>query len=309
MNDKNRDDTIVSAKNKANDFVKNRMFDVLAASIIIAMLSLSLGVLELRTFDLKGFIDIVLETLPFYFANIMLNDNYYLKGVYAGKATTSFKSTVKIYSNKVNSLTGTQIGKLPEFCDKYNQKVLENLQLAVLRTEALTLEEFNVNYKIDGEDHGPLKAMSLHELEHLIGKHRAKAVITAKNITVKGISSNILLGNSNDVDATNLGLGEQEMHKKRAKGYMVSSFIYIVILMFIGAKNITEWGWVGIMFVVFKLLYIVTRSYMKYFDGYQDITIGLVNHVSRKSDILKEFESEYPSDVVVVETDESGNNQ
>lgn len=56
-----------------------------------------------------------------------------------------------------------------------------------------------------------------------------------------------------------------------------------------------EWGWVGVIFVIFKLLYIVARSYMQYFDGYQDITVSLVNHISRKTDIIKEFESEYPS--------------
>lgn len=309
MNEKNNvEDSVVQTRNKASDFMKNRMFDVLAVTIIIAMLSLSLGVFELRTFNLKGFIDIVLETLPFYFANIMLNDNYYLKGVYAGKATTAFKSVAKTYSVKVDGLTGKQIGQLPDFCDDYNQKILSNLQLAVLRTEALTLEEFNINYVVDGENHGPLKGMSKHELIHLLGKSRADAVCEAKKITIKGVSSNILLGNSNNLDCTDLGPGEREMHKKRTRSYVISSFIYIFILMFIGVKNIIDWGWMGVMFVVFKLLYIVTRSYMKYFDGYQDITIGLVNHISRKSDILKEFESQYPNEVNSENSIEDSNN-
>lgn len=290
-------DQVTSAKTKTTDFVKNKMFDVIAAAIVVAMLALSLGVLELRQISFKELANIVLETLPFYFATIMLNDNYYMKGTYGGKMTKSFKAIVTQYSAKVNALTGKQIAKLPDFCESYNTTTLVKMQTSLLRTEAITYEEFAVDYieKVDGHEvsHGPLKALCKHELLSLLGSERAAVVIKAKKITIKGISTNILLGSSSNLDVTDLGPSEKEMHNKRKRGYAIGSFVAIFILTLVGVKNVVEWGWVGIMFVIFKLLYIVARSYMKYFEGYQDITISLANHISRKTDIIKEFESQY----------------
>jgi hypothetical protein len=194
----------------------------------------------------------------------------------------------------VNNLTGKQIKMMPTFCQNYNQNTLEKLQLSILKDEALTLEDFNEDYKEDDTSHGPLKALSKRELVHLVGESRAKAVIKAKKIKIKGISSNILLGSSSDMDITNLGPGEKEMHNKRRGSYALTSFLTMLILTLITVREITSWGWVGIMFVVFKLSYIVARSFMKYFEGYQDVTISLANHLSRKTDIIKEFAAEYP---------------
>lgn len=66
----------------------------------------------------------------------------------------------------------------------------------------------------------------------------------------------------------------------------------------IGVKNFLEWGWVGLLFTVFKLLYILCSSYMKYFQGYEDICTGLVNHIYRKTDVLKEFDHWYDTNYV-----------
>lgn len=298
MDKANATEMVVSAKSKTTEFMKSRMFDVIAVAIVIAMLALSLGVLQLRQITVKEIFNITVETLPFYFAMLMLNDNYYMKGTYAGKSTKAFKSIVNAYSTIVNALTGRQIKMLPDFCEGYNQATLEKMQLAVLRDEALTLKDFNEDYVETVNDeqisHGPLKAMSRHELVHLIGEHRAKAVIRAKKIKIKGISSNILLGSSDDIDITNLGPGEKQMHSRRRGNYAFTSFVTMLILTLISVRDVTSWGWVGIMFVIFKLLYIVARSYMKYFEGYQDITISLANHLSRKTDIIKEFSAEYP---------------
>lgn len=271
------------------------MFDIIAVAIVAAMLALSLGVFELREINVREVFNILLETLPFYFATILLNTNYYTKGTFGGKATKTFISVANKYSVKVNGLTGWQISKLPDFCDAYNTKVLEKIQCGILRTVALTLDEFNVDYKCDAVSHGPLKVMSKHDLIHLLGHDRAMAVIKAKNVKIKGISANVLLSNLDNPDVTDLGPGEREMAHRRTKSSAITSFLCIFVLTLIGIKNVMEWGWVGVIFVIFKLLYIVARSYMQYFDGYQDITVSLVNHISRKTDIIKEFESEYPS--------------
>jgi hypothetical protein len=60
-----------------------------------------------------------------------------------------------------------------------------------------------------------------------------------------------------------------------------------------GVKDVLEWGWMGAFLLLFKMLYILCRSYMKYFEGFDDINIRLVNHISRKTDVLKEFDYWY----------------
>lgn len=307
-NNANAAEMVTSAKSKATEFVKSKMFDVIAAAIVVAMLALSLGVFELRKINWRELANIMLETLPFYLATVMLNDNYYMKGTYGGKATKAFKSVVLAYSTIVNSLTGGQIKMLPVFCENYNNNTLFKMQENVLRTEALTMDDFNKDYVENDVHHGPLKALSKHELTVLLGSERAAAVIAAKKIKIKGISSNILLGSSSNSDITNLGPGEKEMHNKRKRGYAIGSFISIFALTLIAVKDVMSWGWVGVTFIVFKLLYIVARSYMKYFEGFQDITISLANHISRKTDIIKEFQSDYPAEVVKKETTENGHN-
>lgn len=301
-------EVVSSAKSRTAEFMKSKMFDLIAVAIVAAMLALSLGVFELRQISFRELANIILETLPFYFATIMLNDNYYLKGTYAGKATKAFKSIVTAYSAIVNALTGYQIKMLPTFCDEYNDRTLSKMQQIILRNEALTLDDFNIDYVEHEVHHGPLKALSKHELTNLLGAERAQAVLDAKAVKIKGINSNILLGSSDNSDITDLGPNEKEMHKSRKKSYAIWSFLSIFALTLIAVRDVSSWGWIGITLVIFKLLYIVAKSYMKYFEGYQDITISLANNISRKTDIIKEFECEY-SALKLDNTLENGHNQ
>lgn len=299
--DTNMSEKVTNAKGRAGDFMKSRMFDITAAGIVVAMAALTLGMFELREITFLELVNILLETLPFYLANHLLTMNYYNKGVFTGKKNKSFLGVVNTYSAKVNALTGDEIGKLPEFCEQYNERVLVNLQTSILKTEALTYQEFDVDYtEIIGDQpvsHGPLRALSKHDLEHLLGKERAKVVIKAKKLKIKGLRVNVLLGSQDNADVTNLGPGEKDLTKKRNLGYAVTGFLSIFVLTLIGVKNVYEWGWMSLLFMIFKLLYIVCRSFMRYFDGYQDITVSLANHISRKTDIIKEFDSWYGKNI------------
>lgn len=296
-----------NTKANVNNFMKSRMFDIIAVGIVVAMAALTLGVFELRKINWRELINILLETLPFYFSNLLLTMNYYSKGTFTGKMSKSFKGIVNAYSTEVNNLTGEQIAELSDFCEAYNDKTLQNMQRIILKTEALTIDQFNIDYIENGISHGPLKALSKHELEHLIGIGRAEAVIKAKNVKIKGLRVNSLLGSLDSEDVTDLGLNERELGKKRSINYAVGGFASIFILTLIGVKNVTQWGWVSLLFMLFKLLYIVCRSYMRYFDGYSDITGALANHLSRKTDIIKEFKSWSESRKQVKETAENGN--
>lgn len=268
--------------------IKSHVFDVIALGLVAAIGLLNLGAIEIKDLT-KEYINIVLEAIPFYIGSVALALNYYKKGVYAGKSSKSFNDIVSCYSAKVNTLVGKQIDKLNDFCSYYNKKALRLKQETILQNVAISFERFDC--PTDGSK--PLKIMSDEELIKEFGEVIAKAIIEAKNVKVKGINTNVLLGNNHVDDVTDLGKSEQEMLKTRSKEYSIVNFASILVMSMMGVKDILEWGWMGAFLLVFKMLYILCRSYMKYFEGYDDITVKLSNHMSRKIDILKEFDYWY----------------
>jgi len=294
---------------KLAKFVKNKAFDLIAAGLIVAIGLLNLGAIQLREITPREIINIVLETIPFYLGAVSLTLNYYKKGVFCGKSTISFINTVKLYSDKVNMLTGEHLNNLLDFCTEYNNKALRIIQESYLRIVAVTFARFNDDViEEDGTVTKPLKTMSDEELKILLGEVVAKKVIEAKNVKIKGLSVNVLLGGNKSNDITNIGANEQELLKRRTTSYISFSAVTILILTLMDVKNVMEWGWVGLFLLAFKLLYILCRSYMRYFDGYEDITIGVVNHISRKTDILKQFDYWYNLKNKDVKNDVFGNN-
>lgn len=284
---------IDAANKRLTEKIRSHVFDVIAVGLVLAVGLLNLGAVELR--DIKHEIwDILLEAVPFYLGSIALALNFYKKGVYAGKATEGFKNIVKFYSDVVNKLSGKQIEALNDFCSDYNAKALRLKQENILRDVAITFERFN-EYTIgeDGKKLKPLKIMRKSELKSIYGKTVCNAVIAAKNVKIRGLNANNILGNTNCDDITDIGKTEQEMLKDRSKEYSILYAVSIVVMSMMGVKDILEWGWMGAFLMTFKMIYILCRSYMKYFEGYDDMTVRLTNHVSRKTDILKQYESWY----------------
>ena len=71
---------------------------------------------------------------------------------------------------------------------------------------------------------------------------------------------------------------------------MAAKYIVATLIMsLIAVKDIAQWGWAGIVIVIFKVTYLAGASYMSYFKGYDDATISLVAHFTRKTDILKQY--------------------
>lgn len=286
--------TDVNQNNKSfANKVKTHIFDVIAMGLVISVGLLSLGAIELRDLGKEAF-NILLEAIPFYLGSIALALNFYKKGVYAAKVTETFINVVKQYSNKVNALTGKHIDKLNDFCFEYNSKAIRIRQEAILRDVAISFDRFD-KYSKDDEGHKlkPLKIMSEVDLKSTYGDTVCAAVTKAKNVKIKGLSPNNLLGNVNSDDITDLGKNEQEMLKDRSKEYSIVYFISILVMSLMGIKDVLEWGWMGAFLLLFKMLYILCRSYMKYFEGFDDINVNLVNHISRKTDVLKEFDYWY----------------
>ena len=113
---------------KIQQGIKARIFDILGAVILIALIALSLGVLERRIITLAEIGDIIVECIPFFLAAMLLGNNFYMKGVFLGKTAPNFITACKEYSDVVASLTGEQIDYLDDFCQEYNDDALKKKQ-------------------------------------------------------------------------------------------------------------------------------------------------------------------------------------
>lgn len=274
-------------KDKTVSFFKNRIFDFIAVFTVLVMSLLSLSALELRDITFKNLVDIFIESFPFYFAATMLSRNYYTKGAYLGKAQDSFKNAVKYYSEYVIKLTGKDLRILPKFCNDYNDRALKSMQEATLHSVALTMEKF---HEYDDKVGRPLKVVEYKHIRKVYGREVALAVQKCKRIKIKGISPNSLLSNLTNSDSTDLGYSEKELMRRRTASYAVTYAVSIIIMSLIAIKDIIEWGWKGVFLTLFKLSFVVGSACLRYFEGYEDITINVVDYLFRKSDVLKEFE-------------------
>lgn len=273
---------------------KDRVFDLIAVGLIVAVGLLNLGAIELRQITLLSILNIILETVPFYLAAVTLALNFYKKGVYAAKTTDVFINCVKAYSHRVNKFTGKQLDNVSTFCTDYNNRATQILEENILRPVAITYDRYkNVTFDKDGNEIRPLCQLSKEELVKGYGPRVAEHVIHANNAKIKGISVNILLGNNDVQDITNLGENETELLKKQTRSYITSFAVSTFLLTLMSIKDIMSWGWAGLVLLMFKLLFILCRCYMEYFKGYEDITIKVVNYISRKTDILKQFDYWY----------------
>lgn len=273
---------------------KDRVFDLIAVGLIVAVGLLSLGAIELREITFLEIINMLLEAIPFYFGSVTLAVNFYKKGVYSGKSTDLFINTVKTYSHKVNKLNGKQLDNITDFCFEYNDRAIRIGQENILRSIALRYDRYHeITYDKDGNELQPLCQLTKEELVSRYNPRIAEYIINANNVKVKGINPNILLGNNDNWDITDLGKNEQELLKQQTRSYIGSFAVSTILLTVMAIKDIMQWGWVGFILIAFKLIYILCRCYMEYFKGYEDITIKVVNHISRKTDILKQFDYWY----------------
>ena len=294
MAEKNPAETYNDFKQSFKGGIKDRIFDIIAVGIVIAMLLLNLGAIELKEITWRSILDICIECLPFFLAAMLLNANFYTKGTIAGKKERKYIDTLQSYSTAANALTGDQLDRLSEFCAAYNDAALKTIQSGILQRAAVSFERFDAEtYGSDKEVLPPLKALPKKELRMLLGKERTVYVLEAKAARVKGIDVNTLLsGNKND-DMTDLGRSESDMAKIRKGKSAISWWVSVFLMALMGVKDVATWGWLGIGIIVFKLGYIVGRSYMSYFDGYSDITTTVVSHYARKADVLKQFDAWY----------------
>lgn len=276
----NRDALISEGRQSIVSFIKNKVFDFIGGAILVALSALMLNVLEGRPFTIETLTQVLAELLPFYICAMLLSLNYYKKGSYNGKSTEKFSEVVERYSDITDALTGNEIRYLREYCKEYNEEELKNLQIAILSVEGIKYEDF-VEFR----------KLSYWKLRKEKGKLFAKTIRKAKKVSVAGVNSNILLGNRKSADGTDLGPSESQMLAGRGLWYGAGYIFTIGFFVFLTVKNITQWDWKELLFELAKVIYIFVRSYMRYFEGYEDITIKLANSINRKADILKSYKA------------------
>lgn len=292
-------EVLTDAKGKVVTMARNKIFDLIGISIVLVMFFVGLGALKIIDFTLESLINFIVSFIPFYLATMLLNTNYYTKGSYKGKESTVYVNSMKSYSEIVDSLNGDQQLKLNDFVDWYNAESLRYLQTSILKRVSISYERFaTFTTDKDGKELPPLQTYDFKQLVEMFNPYVAKHIEQAKHARVKRISTNILLSNVQSADPTDIGKGEVQLRKMRLGVTGVMSFISVIALSLIGFKDIMEWGWVAAFVTLFKMVYIFARSYQMYFHAYDDITVSVVNHIARKTDILKQFQSWYTENLV-----------
>lgn len=282
----NFEDKLQGVKIGASQGIKKHIFDWISAIIIVALIAACMDVFSLIDFKTIDLLEFFISWFPYFAAAILLHNNLYKKGVFVAKGTEKFIKTIEAYSDIANSLSGEQIKKLYPFCDKYNEDVKKSMQTQTLRKEGVTFEEFEYGTK-------ELPALKTCNRKFLIekgyNKAQIKAIKTAKNLHVHGINVSILLSSINVKDVTRIGDDEKTLQTKQIISSTLHYASSTLLLSIMAVKDITEWGWMGLILTIFKVMYLFAGSYMSYFKGYDNITMSLVNHFSRKIDILKMY--------------------
>lgn len=286
----------VDGKEAATDMIKKYIYDIICAVIIVAVIAASLDAIKLADYSGEdGKIELwnfFISWVPYFMAAMLLNNTLYKKGAFNGKNSLKFIAIVDVYSDIVNNLTGKQIKDLQEFCDKYNDEAVASIQTQILKKEGISFELFE-NGVLDEEGSVKIPALktldknSLKELAY--NKEQIKAVLKAKKVTVKGLTVNMLLSSIDIKDPTNIGKTEKQLNKEQDVRSILVYLLWTIVMTFLGIKDITTWGWAGLIVVIFKVTWVFVKSYMSYFRGFNDMVINLFNHISRKTDILKVY--------------------
>lgn len=301
---KSIEDTVQHGRSQTVKEIKKSAFDFIAIAIVAALVLASLDVFNFVDITTINILDFVIGFVPYFLATILLTLDLYKKGVFVGKSTEKFKTIARSYSDLVNSLSGKQIKGLGPFCEKYNEDAIISLRTAILKEEGIHYDDFNDTFTLNNKTYPPLKTWTRKELlNSKYTKSQIKAIRFAKKAKVKGISVNIILSSINVSDPTNIGKGESELEKVALVSSIIKYLLSAMLMSLIAIKDISTWGWKSLIMVLFKVIYMFAKSFMSYFNGYDDVTISVANHITRKTDILKMYLEYVPQATVVEETE------
>lgn len=290
MEQSNVDERYLQIKQDAKDITNKFMYYIFVALVIVVMVFIQLSVLEFNK-DIN-WLDIVVSAAPMLVCTLMLDRIMYCNGSARGKSTTKYASVIAEYSDVLNGIDGDKLCKLPEFCKEYTEQALIDLQKTLLKPACVTYEQFSSGDR-------PLRVMNKKELVKLYGIERARHICKAKRARVKGLYDYELTTENNLRDRTDVGHGERYNESKQSIKKTLYYIVSTICFSLIGVKDISLWGWAGVGVLLLKIAFTLGTTLMSRNQGYSDIVISLVNHYTRKIDILKQFLSWYTSRPIV----------
>lgn len=294
----NIEDAVYAVKKTVTEGIKKWIYDIVASVIIVVIVIASLGIFDLVEFDKDNFWSSIskflIEWIPYFMATLLLNNNRYQKGTFVGKSTKKYQDMAKFYTKVVDSLSGERIKNLDQFCDEYNESCLKNIRTSILKEVSICYEDYDKEFMFDkdGEKikHKPLK---ICDKESLVADGyttiQVNAIMKAQKVKIKGLKGNELLSSITYKDPTDLGKNEGQLNRQQVLETAVKNVVSTLLLFFVAIKDITTWGWAGVFTVLIKVCFVVAMSFANYFRGYNDITIKIVNHLARKTDVLKTY--------------------
>lgn len=282
---------------KYNDFldgtknaVASWIYYIFAGAVVLVMIFLQLGGIQLNK-DIQWH-DIIVDAVPLFFASVLLDRIFYYNGVARAKKTKNYFGAVQEFSTLAN-LTGEETDALPDFCREFNARALRNKRKTILSYAVVSVEHFESEYNTENGTHSALQITPNKAIKQEFGQERAKWIIRAKNAKIKGLTASSLTSEQTTMDDTDTGLGEKDFANiqtvKKIVGYALSFLLFACITV----KDVATWGWVGIGILLFKIVFTLGCSILSQARGYQDITVSVVAHYNRKSDILKQFKAWY----------------
>lgn len=284
------EDILVEAKTKAISDIKTYIFDLVAFGIVIALALASLNIFDFDDPSLMTPGEFIVGWLPYFLTTILLNADLYKKGVFIGKRTDRFCSVLNVYSEHTGKIKDEDLEKVDVFCTEFNDKTLKDLQIATLKPAGISYDDFIAPIKVAAGVEIQLRFCSKKQLQaaHYTNE-QIRAIRKAKRLKVKGLTTMQLMSSLTARDATDTGPTERQLENNRMGWKVICYLATTVFLTFVGIKKLTEWGWVALIPLTFKVIYIAAGAMMSYFNGYNDITVTVRNSLIRKTDILRMF--------------------
>ena len=275
--------TYVDLKSKGQNILKKWIFDAVAVVIIGASFLLEFGALAPNEFDLWRWVG---DTAVFFFCAMSLSSVYYAKGSCKAEGTDEYRKAVESYS-KAATIRGEDRGRLPIFCKHYTEKALKDIQDAILSRACVSVSEF---YEPRPDGKPPIATMDKTALIAEFGKDRARIILHAKRIRVKGITAETLTSDRDTHDPTNM-LTKKGMKKRySAKNAVMYIFMGIFAAWF-GLRLANDFTIAAFAWFFFRISTMIVRSLFAYLTGYEDIASGWRDTLIQKTDILNEFEA------------------
>lgn len=263
-------------------------FFIIGLVIIIAVL-LELGGFE-RVEDINWW-NLIVDALPMFLMTIILDRLFYSNGKDKGKSTERYLRANLEFSNRAGALTGEDLEILPTFCENYNNKALITLQKGYLARACVSYNMFSEEWVKDEKTYPPLRIMRRKDLKSLFTREQIALIFKAKRAKVFGLCATTLTSGQIKNDPTYVGKNEKEFTIDHSRKKVISYSVTFLLFSMIVAKDLSQWGWAGLGFLLFRIFFTLGTSLFAHISGYSDITSGMVTYYNRKTDILKQFES------------------